>query len=68
MVKDIQLWLMEKGAYMAPVHKKYPMKKVIVGSVNIQLQMDLVDMQQWSAENDGYRYITGGGLLQQVHF
>ena len=33
------------------------MKKVIVRSVNIQLQMDLVDMQQWSAENDGYRYI-----------
>ena len=33
------------------------MKKVIVGVVNIQLQMDLVDMQQWSAENEGYRYI-----------
>ena len=33
------------------------MKKVIVGGVNIQLQMDLVDMQQWSAENEGYRYI-----------
>ena len=50
---------MEKRAYMAhrPLHKKYPMKKVIVGGVNIQLQMDLVDMQQWSAENDGYRYI-----------
>ena len=58
-VKDIQLWLMEKRAYMAhrPLHKKYPMKKVIVGGVNIQLQLDLVDMQQWSAENDGYRYI-----------
>ena len=23
----------------------------------MQLQMDLVDMQQWSIENDGYRYI-----------
>ena len=58
-VKDIQLWLMEKRAYMAhrPLRKKYPMKKVIVGGVNIQLQMDLVDMQQWSADNDGYRYI-----------
>ena len=30
-----------------PLHRKYPMKKVIVGGVNIQLQMDLVDMQQW---------------------
>ena len=50
---------MKKRDYTAhrPLHKKYPMKKVIVGGVNIQLQMDLVDMQQWSAENDGYRYI-----------
>ena len=40
-----------------PLHKKYPIKKVIVGGVNIQLQMDLVDMQQCSAENDGCRYI-----------
>ena len=51
---------MEKRvAYTAhrPLRKKYPMKKVIVGGVNIQLQLDLVDMQQWSAENDGYKYI-----------
>ena len=50
---------MEKRAYTAhrPLRKKYPMKKVIVSGVNIQLQMDLVDMQQWSTENDGYRYI-----------
>ena len=33
------------------------MKRVIVGGANMQLQMDLLDMQQWSAENDGYRYI-----------
>ena len=50
---------MEKRAYAAhrPLHKKYPMKKVIMDGVNMQLQMDLVDMQQWSTENDGYRYI-----------
>ena len=53
-----------------PLHKKYPMKKVIVGGVNIQLQMDFVDIQQWSVVNDGYRYmyITGSGLFQQVRF
>ena len=58
-LKNIQLWLLEKRAYTAhrPLRKKYPMKKVIVSGVNIQLQMDLVDMQQWSTENDGYRYI-----------
>ena len=45
-VKDIQLWFMEKRAYTAyrPLRKKYPMKKVIVGRVNIQFQTDLVDM------------------------
>ena len=58
-LKDIQLWLMEKRAYTShrPLCKKYQMTRVIVGGVNRQLQMDLVDMQQWSAENDGYRYI-----------
>ena len=58
-LKDIQLWLMEKRPYTThrPLRKKYKMKKVIVGGVNIQLQMDLVDMQQWSVENDGHRYI-----------
>ena len=58
-LKNIQLWLMEKRAYTAhrPLRKNYPMKKVIVCGVNIQLQMDLVDMQQWKTENDGYRYI-----------
>ena len=47
-LKDIQLWLMEKRPYTThrPLRKKYKMKKVIVGGVNIQLQMDLVDMQQ----------------------
>ena len=50
---------MEKRAYTThkPIRKKNKMNKVIVGGVNIQLQMDLVDMQQWSAENDSYRYI-----------
>jgi len=40
-----------------PARKSYPMKMVIVSGVNIQLQADLVDMQQWATQNDGFRYI-----------
>lgn len=56
---QIQLWLLEKRPYTLhrPARKVYPMKKVITGGVNIQLQADLIDMQPWSSINDGYRYI-----------
>jgi hypothetical protein len=58
-LQEIKLWLLQKRAFTLhrPARKKYPMKKVIVGGVNIQLQMDLIDMQQWAPQNDGYRYI-----------
>jgi len=58
-LKQIQEWLLEKRAYTVhrPARKKYPMKQVIVGGVNNQLQVDLVDMQQWANLNDGFRYI-----------
>ena len=58
-LEEIKLWLLQKRAFTLhrPARKKYPMKKVIVGGVNIQLQMDLIDMQQWALQNEGYRYI-----------
>ena len=57
--EQIRLWLQEKRPYTLhrPARKNYPMKQVIVGGVNIQLQADLVDMQQLASENDGFRYI-----------
>lgn len=33
------------------------MKQVIVSGVNIQLQADLIDMQPWARQNDGFKYI-----------
>ena len=56
---QIQQWLTEKRSYTLhrPARKNYPMKKVVVGGVNIQLQADLVDLQQWASQNDGFRYI-----------
>ena len=57
--EQIRLWLQEKRPYTLhrPARKNYPMKQVIVGGVNIQLQADLVDMQQLASENDGFRFI-----------
>lgn len=58
-LKQTQQWLLEKRPYTLhrPTRKRYKMKKVIVGGVNVQLQMDLVDMQAWAPLNEGYRYI-----------
>ena len=58
-LKQINEFLQSKRAYTLhrPARKRYPMKKVIVGGVNIQLQIDLVDMTQWARDNDNYRYI-----------
>lgn len=58
-VDAIKLWLQGKRAYTVhrPARKKYPMKQVIVSGVNTQVQADLIDMQQWASENDGFRYI-----------
>ena len=58
-LKQIKDFLASKRAYTVhrPARKNYPMKRVIVGGVGIQLQMDLIDMQQWARKNDHYKYI-----------
>ena len=58
-LKQIKEFLQSKRAYTLhrPARKRYPMKKVVVGGVNIQLQIDLVDMIQWAKANDNHRYI-----------
>lgn len=58
-LKQIRHWLLEKRPYTLhrPARKNYRMKKVVVGGVNIQLQMDLIDMQAWAHLNDNYRYV-----------
>jgi transposase InsO family protein len=58
-ISEIQQWLLHRRPYTVhkPARKRYKMKKVVVPGVNIQLQADLVDMQQWARSNDGFRYI-----------
>ena len=58
-LSQIKDFLATKRSYTVhrPARKKYPMKSVIVGGVGIQLQLDLIDMQQFAHENNNYRYI-----------
>ena len=55
----VKKWLQEQDVYTLhkPTRKKFKTKKVVVGGLNIQLQADLVDMQKFSRENKGYKYI-----------
>ena len=60
--KKVKEFLQSKRAYTLhqPARRRYAMKKVMVGGVNVQLQFDLVDMQSWAAQNDNYKYILLG--------
>jgi hypothetical protein len=40
-----------------PVVRKFPMRKVVVDGINDVWAVDLVDMQEWAEQNDGYRYM-----------
>jgi hypothetical protein len=40
-----------------PARKKFPRRKYVSRSINYQWQADLMDMQKYSRENEGYRYI-----------
>jgi len=40
-----------------PVVKKFKRRKVISNGINDIWAVDLVDMQEWSDDNDGYKYM-----------
>ena len=40
-----------------PVRKIFKKNRVMVGKINQQFQVDLVDMQSLSKYNDGYKYV-----------
>jgi hypothetical protein len=40
-----------------PARKKIKRRRVMVHFVNFQITFDLIDVQRWSKENNGYRYI-----------
>lgn len=54
-----QLWLNQQWSYALhkPVRKRFNRRRYVTRGLNHQWQMDLVDMQKYSRENNGFRYI-----------
>src|SRR6476660_4708791 len=40
-----------------PVRTHFPTRRVVVNGIDSQWQLDLVEMQQYAKENNGYRYM-----------
>ena len=57
--KDVVKWLQSQNTFTLhkPLKRKISRNRVIVYGVDSQWQADLVDMSQYSKDNNGYRYI-----------
>lgn len=57
--QKVRAWLTQQRTYSLhkPVRKKFPTRRYIARGINYQWQADLVEMQHYARENDGYRYI-----------
>ena len=55
----VKKWLNEEWPYSLhkPVRRNFPRRKYVSRGMNHQWQADLVEMQKYSRENQGYRYI-----------
>ena len=57
--KKVSEWLKNQWAYSLhkPVRKKFLRRKYVSRGINHQWQADLMDMQKYARENNGFRYI-----------
>lgn len=57
--EKVSTWLNQQWAYTLhkPLRKKFPRRRYVSRGLNNQWQADLMDMQKYSRENSGYRYI-----------
>lgn len=57
--QDVKTWFKKQIPYTIhkPVRKKFARRRVIVSGPGDQLQTDLVDMQEFTNKNDGYKYL-----------
>lgn len=57
--KSVLKWLNKQWSYSLhkPTRQKFQRRKYVTRGVNEQWQADLVEMQHYSRENEGYRYI-----------
>lgn len=58
-VPIVEKFLNQQWTYQfhKPIRYKFPRRKYMVRGINEQWQVDLVEMQHFSRENNGYRYI-----------
>lgn len=57
--KKVSSWLKQQWAYTLhkPLRKKFERRKYVSRGINYQWQADLMDMQKYSRENNGFRYV-----------
>lgn len=57
--KNVSDWLNQQWTYTLhkPARKTFPRRKYVSRGINYQWQADLMDMQKYSRENDGFRYV-----------
>ena len=57
--QKIEQWLQSQDAYTLhkTARKRFPRRPTIVGGYGEQVQADLIDMQKFKSENDGYSFI-----------
>jgi Integrase core domain/Chromo (CHRromatin Organisation MOdifier) domain len=58
-LRQVQEWLSSQLTYTLhkPARRRFTRNRILVGQYNEQWQADLVDMQEFSRANNGYKYI-----------
>src|ERR1700754_5145471 len=56
---DVKSWLSSQNAYTLhkPARRHWKREPTVVSKIDEQFQADLVEMQEFAAENRGFRYI-----------
>ena len=57
--RELRDWLKEQNTYTLhkPLRRKFKTNRTVVYTIDEQFQADLVDMQQFADDNDGYKYL-----------
>ena len=57
--QEVKTWMQNQWPYTLHkvARKKFPRRKYVSRGLNIQFQADLMDMQKYARENNGFRYI-----------
>ncbi|RWS21323.1 hypothetical protein B4U80_03489, partial [Leptotrombidium deliense] len=58
-LKEVKNWLKNQVTYTLhkPIRHKFRRRKIVVSAIDEQWQADLVDLQEFAAKNNGYKYL-----------